>query len=671
MQMRHSGKYIKTFFTNNLKNRLVAGFLMATCLTGLFATVVGIIIINKSTFDEVQNKVQQDINTAKLIYSYNLERIYFIVRHAALDSNLSSAIENNKIANLTELHKLVSSVRESPPSTDHIYLDMLSVTDSRGKCLYRVANPGKKGDDLSTDPVIKKSLETKAPQLSTQVMTFNEIALENPLLVDRLRMPIVPTPKSVTVRDTLLTDGMVLRVVYPVFDKGGRLIGTLSGGILLNQDYSIVDKLQETVYKNETYKGRDLGYATIFLGPIRISTNVMDREKKRAIGTICSREVYEKVIGEGKDWIGRAFVVADWYITAYTPIRDINGSIIGILYTGVLEAKYRDLTIRTIFIFLGVTILGMCIAFSLSFYLGNAVLKRISILKGAAETIAKGNLDYQFSSDNYSGFGMLDDAFNNMTKSLKDRDERLQEAYRRLAVNERLAALGKMAADVAHELNNPLGGILLYSSLALEELSEGDPGREYLEKIIYQTNRSKVIVGSLLDFAKTPLGNIALRSINEVIQTSLGLVKDQSMFLGVKMDLDLADNLPQVMCDNAKLEEVFLNLFINAADAMGGQGDLRIRTRFTPPSSVEITVSDTGRGIEKACLPHMFEPFFTTKEPGQGSGLGLSITYGIIAGHQGSIDVETEPGKGTVFTIVLPVYNNEKHNKEKDGEEIG
>lgn len=656
--MSHCRKKIKNLFASNLKNRLVAGFLLATCLTGLFATVVGIRIINKSTFDEVQNKVQQDINAAKLIYSYNLERIYFIVRHAAQASNLSDAILNNNLATLADLQKLVRSVRESPHLTEHIYLDMLSVTDSRGKCIYRVSNPNKKGDDLRTDPAIRNCLETKAPQLSTQMMTFDEITRENPQLGDRLRIPIIPTPKSVTVKDALLTDGMVLRAVHPVFDKAGKLIGTLSGGILLNKDYTIVDKLQETVYKNETYKGRDLGYATIFLGPIRISTNVRDKEKNRAIGTICSKEVFDKVIGEGEDWIGRAFVVTDWYITAYTPIRDIQEKIIGILYTGVLEAKYRDLRIRTILFFLGVTILGMCIAFGLSFYLGNTIINRISILKGAAESIAKGNLDYQFSSDKYSGFGMLDEAFNNMTRSLKDRDERLQTAYRRLAVNERLAALGEMAAGVAHELNNPLGGIMLYSGLTLEDLPEGHPGQEYLRKIIYQASRSKEIVANLLDFAKSSSGNMASISINEVIQTSLGLVKDQSMFHGVKIELDLAGNLPQVICDNAKMEEVFLNLFINAADAMGGQGVLRIRTSLAPPSAISITVSDTGKGIEKSCLPHIFDPFFTTKEPGRGSGLGLSITYGIVTGHNGSIDVESELGKGTTFTIVLPVRHD-------------
>jgi signal transduction histidine kinase len=126
------------------------------------------------------------------------------------------------------------------------------------------------------------------------------------------------------------------------------------------------------------------------------------------------------------------------------------------------------------------------------------------------------------------------------------------------------------------------------------------------------------------------------------------------MFLGVVFKTDLADGLPQVMGDVSRLEEVFLNLFINAADAMESKGMLHISSRLSSTGMVKISITDTGKGIDKAYLPHIFEPFFTTKEPGQGTGLGLSITYGIIQKHNGFIDVESEPGKGTTFIITLP-----------------
>jgi two-component system NtrC family sensor kinase len=369
---------------------------------------------------------------------------------------------------------------------------------------------------------------------------------------------------------------------------------------------------------------------------------------------------------EGKDWVGRAFVVDDWYITTYTPIYDMNKNLIGILYVGLLEAKYRDIKWNTIWINLGITSLGMAIAFVISFYLGNTIIKRIRMLKEAAEAIAAGNLDYKLSPDKISGFDMLDEAFNYMSKSLKDHDEKLHRAHQQLAKTEKLTALGGMAAGVAHEINNPLGGILLYSNLVLEDIPEDSPARENMEKIIYQTNRCKEIVQNLLDFARTPTGDMLPLKINNVIKTSLNLVKDQAMFHGIEIDTRLAENLPEVIGDKSRLEEVFVNLFINAADAMNGKGKLTITTMPGTNNSVKISVSDTGTGIDEEHLPHIFEPFFTTKEPGRGTGLGLSIAYGIIRKHNGAIDAESEPGKGTTFIIFLPVYMGKYSGMDED-----
>jgi two-component system NtrC family sensor kinase len=180
----------------------------------------------------------------------------------------------------------------------------------------------------------------------------------------------------VEIKEKILTEGMVLRAAYPIVDRSGRLLGALVGGVLLNRDYGIVDTIKETVYLAERYRDRDMGFATIFLGGVRISTNVMTRENDRAVGTIVSKEVYDQVIGRGKDWIGRAFVVNDWYISSYTPIWDIDNRIIGMLYTGILEAKYRDMMMKTVLIFLGVTALGMVIAFLVSFRLGQSIIRR-------------------------------------------------------------------------------------------------------------------------------------------------------------------------------------------------------------------------------------------------------------------------------------------------------
>ncbi|HPP79788.1 MAG TPA: cache domain-containing protein [Deltaproteobacteria bacterium] len=635
-----------------LQIRLVISFLVATGITAAVASSVGFMMIGKTTLDEVQRKVQQDINTAKLVFRHSLERLENQLQFYAVRSPIHEAITKGNLEPLEDLRLLIRSDTFTSPG--HLALDMLTLVDTSGRVIFRAANPEAKGDVILWDSVVKRCLEEKRPVSSPILMPLDVIVAQNPRLASRVAIPIVKTEKSVEIREKVLRQGMVLRSAYPILDRDGRLLGALVAGILLNKDYSIVDTIKETVYQAERYRGKDMGFSTLFLGGVRIATNVMTRDNRRAVGTIVSKEVYDRVILQGRDWYGRAFVVNDWYISAYTPIYDIDNKIIGMLYTGILEAKYRDMMMRTVFIFLAVTALGMVIAFIISFRLGQSIVNRIKILKRATEAIAAGDLDYQLPSGASSGFDMLDEAFNTMARSLKDRDERLQKAFQRITQTERLASLGQMAAGVAHEINNPLGGILLYSNLVLEEMGPDDPSRDNMQKIIYQTERCKKIVQNLLDFARTPSGDMTPLSINEVIMTSLNLVKDQSIFHGIEIVTELSEGLPTIMGDPSRLEEVFLNLFINASDAMCGKGRLRIASRVSSTGMVVITISDTGKGIDRAYLPHIFEPFFTTKEPGQGTGLGLSITYGIIQKHNGIIDVESEPGRGTTFTITLP-----------------
>ncbi len=667
---------LRDIFRENLQKRLVLGFLVATCLTGVVATLVGIKIISDSTMDEAQRKVRQDINTAKLIYGYNMERLALQVRCIALRSSLGDAISSERVLPPEELERLIRRGTESQDEegTDYISIDMLSLVDAKGTVLYRLPNPAVKGDDVLWNPVIRECLEKKVPLSSTELIPVEWIRRENPQLSERLEMPIVKTPQSIEIGQERLSEGMVLRAAYPIFDTHGDLRGALVGGVLLNKDYAMVDKIKETVFHDEKYKNRDMGFATIFQGGVRISTNVMTEDSERAIGTVVSREVYEKVVEEGKDWVGRAFVVNDWYLSSYVPICNIDNNIIGMLYVGILEAKYGDMRLDALWVFLGVTTLGMIVAFIISFRMGHTIIERIRILKQATETIGTGDLDYRLPCSKSSDFGMLDEAFNDMVASLRDRDERLKKALQQITQTERLVSLGQMAAGVAHEMNNPLGGILLYSNLVLEELPGDSPARENMSKIVYQTNRCKEIVQDLLDFARTPSGEMAPLDINEVLLTSLSLVKDQTMFHGIEIESSFAESLPEVQGDRSRLEQVFLNLFINASDSMAEGGRLTVTTKLisrfpsdaeeatemericllASPHTIKITISDTGKGIDKAYLPHIFEPFFTTKEPGQGTGLGLSIAYGIVRKHDGFVDVESEPGRGTTVSIFLP-----------------
>jgi two-component system NtrC family sensor kinase len=653
---RIADRLAKCLFRFNLQSRLVIGFVIATCLTGSVANLIGVWSINKSTMEEVHNRVRQDINTAKLIYDQTLALIASQVQSAAETTDLNRMIVNNDLSKLDNLSNLIRQEHGVRTKDSYMLLDIISVVDASGNVLYRAANPEVKGDSMLWSPIVKKCIEEKIPLSSTELVNIKDIMRENPNLVDQVRINIIETPHSFEPKEKELSDGMVMMAACPLFDAKKRLQGAIIGGLLLNKDDIIVDKIRETLYQGEKYKGRDMGVATIFYGGVRIATNVMTRADKRAIGTTLSKEVYNKVIVEGKDWVGRAFVVDSWYIATYTTLYDINKNLIGILYVGLLDAKYRDIMWHTIWINLGITSLGTIVAFIISFRLGNTIITRIRLLKAAAEAIAAGNLDHQLSPDRISGFDMLDEAFNYMSKSLKDHDEKLRNAYTLLARTEKLTALGKMAAGVAHEINNPLGGILLYSNLILEDLPEGSSTHENARKIIQQTIRCKEIVQNLLDFSRIHTRDMGPLKINDVINTCLNLVKDQSMFHGIEVETRFAEMVPEVIGDRDRLEDVFLNLFINAADAMKGNGKLTITSKLDLDDSVKILVTDTGEGIGEEHLPHIFEPFFTTKEPGKGTGLGLSIAYGTVRKHGGLIDVESSPGKGTTFIISLPTH---------------
>ena len=242
---------------------------------------------------------------------------------------------------------------------------------------------------------------------------------------------------------------------------------------------------------------------------------------------------------------------------------------------------------------------------------------------------------------------------------LSKRDQKLLSA-------ERLKATGRMASEIAHELNTPLGGILMYSHLLLEDLSDGDPNLENVVKINKLAHRCKMIVQGLLEFANEEMPRPALVQINEVVHNVIGFMEDHVLLRGISVKTRLDPNLPRIKGVENKLEQVFINLITNAAQSMNGTGRLCLETKFLlETGQVRIECSDTGCGIKEEHLDRIFEPFFTTKEKGTGTGLGLSICHGIIEQHQGTITIQSAAEQGTVFTIFLP--SGEKATQRHSG----
>ena len=245
--------------------------------------------------------------------------------------------------------------------------------------------------------------------------------------------------------------------------------------------------------------------------------------------------------------------------------------------------------------------------------------------------------------------------FSDRRENLRMRQE-LEQARMQLWQTEKIASLGRLAAAVAHEINNPLAGILIYADLLMRDMDENPQWREDLEEIRSQTLRCKQIVTRLLEFSRMPLGQRTPLDANEVLKTCVEFLHHQALFHDIDFEFQLAETLPRVIGDPSQLQQVFTNIIINAANAMEGKGKIFISSLFLDESKeVVLIFRDTGPGISPQIMDKIFEPFFTTKAPGEGTGLGLSVCYGIVQQHGGNLNAQNSPDGGAVFIVTLPL----------------
>jgi signal transduction histidine kinase len=245
--------------------------------------------------------------------------------------------------------------------------------------------------------------------------------------------------------------------------------------------------------------------------------------------------------------------------------------------------------------------------------------------------------------------------FSDLREQVRMRKE-LENTQAQLMQAEKIASLGRLAAGVAHEINNPLAGILIYAELLERQLQSGVVNREYIAEIIGQTLRCQQIVNRLLEFSRQSLGQRTNFNANDVLRRCLDLLTHHAMFHNIEVHTQLDPQLPEIIGDPGQLQQVFTNLLLNAADAMQGQGRITVSSQPSPHrSGIILTFTDTGCGIPSDIRSKIFEPFFTTKPPGKGTGLGLAIVYSVIQRHGGTIEVDVVPGGGTTFTIRLPL----------------
>lgn len=348
-------------------------------------------------------------------------------------------------------------------------------------------------------------------------------------------------------------------------------------------------------------------------------------------------------------------------------------------------------------------VVAMSIGFILIFSIGIGILLKrlvyvpLKDLESGARTIASGSLDQAIPVRSDDEFGRVAGSFNHMTAALKqsrremqdlvltleskvaERTQELMAAKAEVAQGEKLASIGVLASGIAHELNNPLTGILTFTSLMRKNAAEGTQDASDLDLVIRETKRCASIIRRLLDFAREKVPSKGFFNLNQVIQDTVRFVEGPATLRQVEITTDLDPELPQIWGDPDLLKQVIMNLLVNAEQAIEGHGKIvvtshrlkasdRAQADEEPPPMVEIAITDTGCGIPEANLQRIFDPFFTSKDVGKGTGLGLSVSYGIVKAHGGKISVESVVGAGTTFRVTLPVQSFFDKTDRESGE---
>ena len=537
--------------------------------------------------------------------------------------------------------------------------------------------------DAAGWPVIDSAAQGQG-RTEVDIFPGTALAAISPALAERARLPLIETEAAVPTDRIVEDRGMVIHSATPVTLPGRD--GVLVGGILLNRNLGFIDTINALVYLDAGAGGARQGTATLFLEDVRVSTNVRLFEDVRALGTRVSAAVRGQVLGDGRTWLDRAFVVNDWYISGYLPLTDSFGTYVGMLYVGFLEEPFsaakRNAFLWVLLAFGGVVLVSA----PLFLRLAKGIFAPLERMTHTMSLVQHGNL----SARNHLGdardevgqvAGHLDDLLDQVqqrdrdlrslnqdlndrvetrTAELKRTNEKLEETFRQLVMSEKLASIGEITAGVAHEINNPVAVIQGNVDVIRESLGDGSAAiKTELGLVDRQVSRIQSIVGKLLQFARpgefadleqavpvAPVVKDCLVLVNHVLSQGNINVK-------TRMDTSL-----QVRVDPGELQQVLINLIMNAVQAMDGQGSLILTVAPKDQDGVRgaaLSVQDSGPGIDAAMMDRVFAPFYSTKQT-EGTGLGLSISQTLIQRAGGLIRAHNVPKGGACFEVWLPVY---------------
>lgn len=618
----------------------------------LMAGLVGISAnwVNHNTIREAERRVNLYIRSSWEIYDSKLARV-----HSAAEILAQKQLVMDLLADPDNV-ELSRKVRQNiETSRRQQNMDILNLLNSKGRVILRTRPPYNTGDVLSNDLTIKQTRSTGKSSQGTVILTAERLNLEGEGLVDRC------------LQYGGESRGMMLVAAVPVI-ADGELIGIIQMGSLLNGATEEVDRIRDAVFESEEYKGKPLGTATVFMGDLRVSTNVLNAQGERAVGTRVSKEVAAQVLEKGSSWTGRAWVVDSWYLSQYDPIKDPDGTIIGMLYVGELEQRYLDMRTQALVLLLSIILAGMACAIFVFFIISAGILKPIQELSVATRRLSDGDLSYRVEAEKTDEVGALSHAFNLMAEQLEKQRQEIDRHQKVLEkLNQELATTNRnymeMLGFVAHELKNPLSS----ATLSLHTVKDG-----YLGELNASQKRSLASVASSLDYFDDMIKNyLDLSGLEKgelvVKKARVALVPEvivpvlEGLERGLQAKQMIVENhiSPELTpeTDRDLLRIVYDNLLSNAIK-YGREGGKVVLDGQENDSEVMLSVSNEGIGIPREGMPKLFRKFSRLDSPEargkKGTGLGLYICSEIIKKHGGKIWAESQEGHWAKFIFTLP-----------------
>ena len=596
-------------------------FLGVILLLGVFITVLGFYVIQRDIIDRTQHQVESALHAARSVYNSELEMIrmgFLLASHSEDLSYLKSKLD------LDYLYTIESADRERVKS-----------------------------------PVVAEAFRGNGNG-GTRILASEEFSRMNNGLVRFAQIPVEYTPHARPTTILTLDKIMVMEYARPFFDASGRVARVIYGGKVINRRLSLVNRIRDQVFENRIYKSKPTGTVTIFLDDVRIATNVLGKDGKPAIGTRVSAEVYDNVMMKGGIWRHRAFVVTDWYLTAYEPITDVRGERIGILYVGVLEQPFTDMKRRIGMLFSVIIGAGVLLAAALSIVISGVIMRPITKLEQATRNLSQGNLEHRVEIETpITELASLTTAFNVMAHQLEERDDRLREA------NDKLTELNKNYLDMVGMVSHELKGILASTILNAYSIKDRFFGEinEKQEKALNSITRNldylTITVKRFLDLSRIEKGELIVHASNlklrdDVFTVAIEAFQRQAQEKNMRLVNHMEQEMP-VRGDLDMLQIVANNLIRNAIYYGAAGGSILINANDLG-ERLEIDIYNDGSPLSDQARDKLFRKFsrLDTAEGRKvrGTGLGLFVTRQIVEKHGGQIRCEPrEHGNSFIFTI--------------------